>query len=79
MKGNGAKGKIPSKGKRPKHFQSSGFKPKRNFIKEGVPFKGGQPKGDASGKPKGACFNYNEVGHYSKNCPKPKPGNGVLR
>jgi hypothetical protein len=19
------------------------------------------------------------VGHYSKNCPKPKPGNGVLR
>jgi hypothetical protein len=35
-----------------------------------------QPKGDATGKPKGACFNYNEVGHYSKDCPKSKPGNG---
>jgi len=61
---------------RPKQFQGSGFKPKGNFIKKGVPFKGGQPKGDANGKPKGACFNYNEVGHYSKNCPKPKSGNG---
>jgi len=31
--------------------------------------------GDVSGKPKGACFNYNEVGHYSKDCPKSKAGN----
>jgi hypothetical protein len=22
------------------------------------------------------CFNYNEVKHYSKDCPKPKLGNG---
>jgi hypothetical protein len=22
------------------------------------------------------CFNYNEMGHYSKNCSKPKLGNG---
>jgi len=66
-----------SKGGKPKQFQGSGFKPKGNFVKKGVPFKGSQPKGDASGKPKGACFNYNEVGHYSKDCPKPKPGNGA--
>jgi hypothetical protein len=35
-----------------------------------------QPKEDASGKPKGMCFNCNEMGHYSKICPKPKPRNG---
>jgi hypothetical protein len=61
------------KGERPKHFQGSGFKPKSNFVKKGVPFKGSQPKGDVDGKPKGACFNCNEVGHYSKDWPKPKP------
>ncbi len=65
-----------SKGENPKQFQGLGFKPKGNFVKKGVPLKGNQPKGDASGKPKGVCFNCNEVGHYSKDYPKPKPGNG---
>ncbi len=27
-------------------------------------------------KPTGACFNCNEMGHYSKDCPKSKVGNG---
>jgi hypothetical protein len=67
-----SRGQDTSKGERPKQFQGMGFKPKKNFIKKRVPFKGGQPKGDVSGKPKGTCFNYNELGHYSKDCPKPK-------
>ncbi len=45
-------------------------------MKKGVPLKGNQPKGDVSAKPKGTCFNCNEVRHYSKDCPKSKPGNG---
>jgi len=65
-----------SKGLKPKQFQGSGFKPKRNFVKNGVPFKVNQPKGDASGKPKETCFNCNEVGHCSKDCPESKMGNG---
>ncbi len=44
-------------------------------MKKRVPFKGSQPKGDVSGKPKGACFNCNEVGHYYKDYPKSKAGN----
>jgi hypothetical protein len=69
-------GQDTSKGEKPKKIQGSSFTPKRNFIKKGAPLKGGQPKGDVSGKPKGTCFNCNEVGHYSKNFPKPKVGNG---
>jgi len=52
------------------------FKPKGNFLKKGAPFKGSQPKGDVRVKPKGACFNCNKMGHYSKDCPKSKAGNG---
>ncbi len=65
----------PTKEK-PKQFQSSGFKPKGSFVKKRAPSKGSQPKGDFGAKPKGACFNCNEVGHYSKDGPKSKSGVG---
>ncbi len=65
----------PTKDK-PKQFQGVGFKPKGNFVKKGAPFKGSQPKGNVGVKPKGACFNCNKMGHYSKDCPKSKAGNG---
>jgi len=64
---------------KPKQFQGSGFKPKGDFVKKGAPFKGSQPKGDVSGKSKVACFNYNEMGHYSKDCPKSKARNGGFK
>ncbi len=65
----------PTKDK-PKQFQGSGFKPKGSFVRKGAPSKGSEPKGDFGAKPKGACFNCNEVGHYSKDCPKSKFGVG---
>jgi hypothetical protein len=67
------------KKEKPKQFQGSRFKPKGIFMKKGAPFKASQPKGDVGGKPKGACFNYNEVGHYSKDCPKFKSKNGGFK
>ncbi len=65
----------PTKDK-PKQIQGSRFKPKGNFVKKGPPFKVSQPKGDFGVKPKGACFNCNEVGHYSKDYPKSKMESG---
>jgi hypothetical protein len=53
-----------------------GVRHKGNFVKKGAPFKGSQPKGDVGGNPKWACFNCNEMGHYFKDCPKSKSGNG---
>ncbi len=45
-------------------------------MRKAAPSEGNQPKGDFGAKPKGACFNCNEVGHYSKDCPKSKSGVG---
>jgi hypothetical protein len=70
------RGQDSPRKEKPKQFQGSRFKPKGNFVKKGVLFKANQPKGDVGGKPKGACFNYNEMEHYSKDCPKSKSGNG---
>jgi hypothetical protein len=63
MKWNGTEGKTLKRGKaqtNPRLRVSKG-----NFIKKGVFFKAGQPKGDVGGKPKGTCFNCNKVGLYS--------------
>jgi hypothetical protein len=62
------RGQASSTKDKPKQFQGSGFKPKGNFVKKGAPFKASQLKG--------AYFNCNELGHYSKDCPKSKMGNG---
>jgi len=67
----------PTKEK-PKQFQGSGFKPKGSFVKKRAPFKGSQTKGDFGVKPKGVCFNCNEVGHYSKDCLKFKMGSSKV-
>jgi len=47
-------------------------------VKKGAPFKRSQTKGDLGVKPKGACFNCNKVGHYSKDCPKSKTGSSKV-
>jgi len=78
-KGEWNRGQDTSKGEKFNPFQGSKFKTKGNFIKNGAPFKVSQPKGDVSGKPKRACFKCNEVGHYSKDCPKSKSGNGSYK
>jgi hypothetical protein len=78
--GEWSQGQDVSKGEKSKQFQNPGFKPKGNFVKKGVPLKGSQPKTrDANREPKGTCFNCNEVGHYFKDCPKPKMGNGSFK
>ncbi len=68
MRVNGTGGKEAQGRKSPNNS-------KGDFVKKGAPFKGSQPKGDASGKPMGTCFNCNEAGQYSKDYPKSKAGN----
>ncbi len=54
------RGEGSPKKKKSKHFQSSRFKPKGNFVKKGAPFKVSQPK-DASGKSKGPCLTHSQL------------------
>jgi hypothetical protein len=76
MRGNGIKGKTTQGKKSPNNSKARGSNPKEILSRRGTPFKASQPKGDVSGKPKGPCFNCNEMGPYSKDCPKVKSGNG---
>jgi len=78
MRENGTKDKKVQGKKNPNNSKSQGSS-KGNFVKKKAPFKGSQPKGDVGAKPKGTCFNCNEVGHYSKDCPKSKTGNGGFK
>jgi len=75
MKGNGTENKTLQKGKNLNNSKAWVSNPEQILLRKGF-LKGSQPKGDASEKPKGACFNCNETGHYSKDCPKLKLGNG---
>ncbi len=63
----------------PKQFQGSGSETKGSFQKKGAPFKGSESKGNFGNKPKGACFDCNEVGITPKIVPSPKQGLGALR
>jgi hypothetical protein len=64
---------------KPKQFQGSGFKPKGDFMKEGVPFKGSQPKGDVGGKLKEHVLTAMKWGTIPKIVPSPKRGMEALR
>jgi len=55
------------------------FKPKGNFVKNEAPFKGSQPKGDASGKPKEHASIVTKWGITPKIVPSSKRGREVLR
>jgi hypothetical protein len=63
------------KGK-PKQFQSSGFKPKGNFIKKGALFKVSQPKGMLVGSPKERVSIAMKWGIIPKIAPNPNQGMG---
>jgi len=52
MKGNGAEGKIPSKGKGPNNFKARVLNPKEISSRKGFLSKGANPRGMAVGNPK---------------------------
>jgi len=53
-----------------------GVQAQGKFCEERGSFQREPTQGDVGAKTKMACFNYNEVGHYSKDCPKSKTENG---
>jgi hypothetical protein len=72
MEGNGTKGKTPQRGKGLSNSKALVSNPKEISSRRGPLLKRANPKGMPVGNPK----NCNEVGHYSKDFPKSKPGNG---
>jgi hypothetical protein len=72
-------GENTSKGEKPKQFQGSGFKPKGNFVKKGVPIKGANPRGMLVGNPKERASIAMKWDITSKIAPNPNQGMGVLR
>jgi hypothetical protein len=73
------RGKDTSKGEKPKQFQGSSFKPKRNFVKKGVPFKRANPRGMLVGSPKEHASIAMKWGITPKIASNPNRGLGVLR
>jgi hypothetical protein len=72
MKGIGTEGKAPRKRKSLNNFKARVSNLKEISSRKKLFLKRAHLRGDASGKPKGVCFNYNEMGHYYKDCPAPK-------
>jgi len=79
MRRNRTGGKVAQPRISLNNSKARGSNQKETLWRRGFLSKGGQPKGNFGVKPKGACFNCNEVGHYSKDCPKSKAGSGSFK
>jgi hypothetical protein len=79
MKGNGAEGKIPQKGKNPNTFKARVSNPKETSSRKGLPSKGASPRGMLMGSPKGHVSITMKWGITTKIAPNLNQGMGVLR
>jgi hypothetical protein len=73
------RGQDAPKREKPKHFQGSRFKPKGNFVKKRVPFKGSNPKGMPMGSPKGRVLITTKWGISPKIAPNLNRGMGARK